>query len=279
MTGLGLPQAGHPAEIGLSPERLERISATLRNDVERRLIPGAVMAIARGGRIGYAEAFGWRDREAGAPMTSDAIFRIASMTKPITSVAAMMLAEEGSFEIAAPVAEYLPESRSSRSASSAAGRADDDGAGPAAPHFGPDLRGFRRLAGADGLARRQFDGRGPDERRAGREARAPAADVRAGHDLGIQHVDRRAGPGGRGGVGQDAWPNSSPSGSPARSAWPTPRSSATGDKAARLAEPQADPATGTRPPMRNVARPDRWDSGGGGRFRPRPITCGSARCC
>ena len=83
MTGLGLPQAGHPAEIGLSPERLERISATLRNDVERRLLPGAVMAIARGGRIGYAEAFGWRDREAGAPMALDAIFRVASMTKPV----------------------------------------------------------------------------------------------------------------------------------------------------------------------------------------------------
>src|SRR5207248_6949416 len=55
------------------------------------------------------EAFGWRDRETEAPMALDAIFRVASMTKPITSVAAMMLAEEGSLEIAAPVAQYLPE--------------------------------------------------------------------------------------------------------------------------------------------------------------------------
>jgi CubicO group peptidase (beta-lactamase class C family) len=67
------------------------------------------MLIARGGRIGFAEAFGWRDREAQASMTDDAIFRVASMTKPVTSVAAMILAEEGSLQISAPVAEYLPE--------------------------------------------------------------------------------------------------------------------------------------------------------------------------
>src|SRR5271154_6652701 len=86
MSGLGLPMADRPEEIGLSAERLERIRATLRHDVERRLIPGAVMLIARGGRIGFAEAFGWRDRGGAAPVT-----------------------EEGSLEISAPVAEYLPE--------------------------------------------------------------------------------------------------------------------------------------------------------------------------
>src|SRR5438067_9858500 len=109
LTGLGLRRAESPEQVGLSSARLERLAAVIRGDVERKLIPGAVLAIARGGRVGYAEAFGWRDREAGAPMTADAIFRVASMTKPITSVAAMMLAEEGRLEIAAPVAEYLPE--------------------------------------------------------------------------------------------------------------------------------------------------------------------------
>ena len=104
MTGLGLPRAESPEQVGLSSARLERLAGVIRGDVERKLIPGAVLAIARGGRVGYAEAFGWRDREAGAAMTADAIFRIASMTKPITSVAAMMLAEEGRLEIAAPVA-------------------------------------------------------------------------------------------------------------------------------------------------------------------------------
>src|SRR5947209_17487985 len=109
MNDLGLPRAECPEQVGLSSARLGRLSAAIHADVARRLIPGAVLAIARGGRLAYAEAFGWRDREAGAPMSADAIFRVASMTKPITSVAAMMLAEEGRLEIAAPVAQYLPE--------------------------------------------------------------------------------------------------------------------------------------------------------------------------
>src|SRR5881227_2591607 len=101
MSEFGVPRAESPEQVGLS--------SAIHADVARRLIPGAVLAIARGGRLAYAEAFGWRDREAGAPMSADAIFRVASMTKPITSVAAMMLAEEGRLEIAAPVAQYLPE--------------------------------------------------------------------------------------------------------------------------------------------------------------------------
>jgi CubicO group peptidase (beta-lactamase class C family) len=109
MSDLGLPMAACPEEIGLSTERLNRIRNTLRQDVERQLIPGAVMLIARGGRIGFAEAIGFRDRDADAPMTLDAIFRIASMTKTVTAVAAMILAEEGKLQIAAPVADYLPE--------------------------------------------------------------------------------------------------------------------------------------------------------------------------
>src|SRR5437899_867161 len=109
MTALGLPRAESPEQVGLSSARLERLAAVIHADVARRLIPGAVLAIARGGRLAYGEAFGWRDREAGAPMAADAIFRVASMTKPITSVAAMMLSEEGRLEIAAPVAQYLPE--------------------------------------------------------------------------------------------------------------------------------------------------------------------------
>src|SRR5580692_1752393 len=109
MTALGLPRAECPEQVGLSSARLDRLTSVIRRDVERGLIPGAVLTIARGGRVGYAEAFGWRDREAAAPMTPDAIFRIASMTKPLTSVAAMMLSEEGRLEVAAPVASYLPE--------------------------------------------------------------------------------------------------------------------------------------------------------------------------
>src|SRR5579862_5669767 len=104
MSALGLPRAESPEQVGLSSARLERAAASIRRDVEQRLIPGAVLSIARGGRLAYAEAFGYRDREAQAAMPLDAIFRVASMTKPLTSVAAMMLSEEGSLEIAAPVA-------------------------------------------------------------------------------------------------------------------------------------------------------------------------------
>src|SRR5216683_5128737 len=109
MIDLGLPRAEGPEQVGRSSARLDGLGSVIQEDVERKLSPGAVVVIARFGRVGYAEAFGWRDREAGAPMNVDAIFPIASMTKPITSVAAMMLAEEGRLEIAAPVADYLPE--------------------------------------------------------------------------------------------------------------------------------------------------------------------------
>src|SRR5690349_1049077 len=101
MSEWGLPEAESPEQVGLSSVRLARLGDVIKRDIERRLIPGAVILIARGGRIGYAEAFGFRDREAGAAMTGDAIFRAASMTKPLTSVAAMMLSEAGALEIAA----------------------------------------------------------------------------------------------------------------------------------------------------------------------------------
>lgn len=122
MSGLGLPTAERPHEIGLSSERLDQIRKTLRNDVERRFIPGAVMLIARGGRIGFAEAFGYRDREAATPMTLDAIFRVASMTKPVTSIAAMMLAERGRCKSRRRSPNTCPNSRTAPSASIACGR-------------------------------------------------------------------------------------------------------------------------------------------------------------
>ncbi|HEV8678057.1 MAG TPA: serine hydrolase domain-containing protein, partial [Stellaceae bacterium] len=80
MSEFGLPRAECPEQIGLSSARLERAAQVIRQDVENKVISGAVLLIARAGRVGYAEAFGWRDRETGAPMTTDAIFRIASMT-------------------------------------------------------------------------------------------------------------------------------------------------------------------------------------------------------
>jgi len=97
-----------PESVGLSAKRLERLTAMLKADVEKGRIPGAVMLIERRGKVAYYETFGMRDKAKAAPMTKDAIFRIYSMTKPITSVAAMMLAEEGRFRLNDPVSRHLP---------------------------------------------------------------------------------------------------------------------------------------------------------------------------
>jgi len=85
-----LPRA-RPEEVGLSSERLARIGETLKADIETGRIPGAVIAIARHGRLVVFDAYGWRDKAAGIPMTTDTIFNIASMTKPMTTVGALML--------------------------------------------------------------------------------------------------------------------------------------------------------------------------------------------
>src|SRR5262249_47848828 len=104
-----MPRAKQPEEVGLSSERLKRLTDVLKTDVDKGIVPGAVVLVARHGKIACLEAVGYREREAGAAMAPDTIFRIASMTKPFTSVAAMMLAEEGKLLIADPVARYVPE--------------------------------------------------------------------------------------------------------------------------------------------------------------------------
>jgi len=103
-----MPRANKPEDVGLSSQRLQRIRDTLQADIDKGLVPGAVLLIARRGQIANSEALGYRDREDGAVMTPDTIFRIASMTKPVVSVAAMMLAEEGKLLIANPVSRYIP---------------------------------------------------------------------------------------------------------------------------------------------------------------------------
>jgi CubicO group peptidase (beta-lactamase class C family) len=264
MTGLGLPKADRPKEVGLSAKRLARLSATFRQDVERNLIPGAVVLIARGGHIAYAETFGWRDREAKAPMELDAIFRIASMTKPLTSVAAMILAEEGKLQIAAPVAEYLPEFANRT--------------------VGPDRVPAKRVMTVQDLLRhtsgltyaafgdspvqmiwRDAQPMAEDQTSAEMVAKLASlplmfepgttweysmstdvlgrvVEVVSGQDL-ADFIDARiCRPLGLRDTGFGA----------------------TGEHAERIAEPQIDPTTGARPPMRDVSRPARWASGGGG---------------
>jgi CubicO group peptidase (beta-lactamase class C family) len=102
-----LPKAD-PASVGFSPDRLARIGARLKADSEAGIIPGAVVLIARQGKIAYFESFGLQDPQTKAPMTRDSIFRIYSMTKPIVTAAAMMQVEEGRYHIGDPVSRFIP---------------------------------------------------------------------------------------------------------------------------------------------------------------------------
>jgi CubicO group peptidase (beta-lactamase class C family) len=97
-----------PESVGLSAERLERIATRLRQDVADHRIPGAVLLVARHGKVVMHEAVGRTDPARDQPMRSDAIFRIYSMSKPITSVTAMTLVEEGRLKLDDPVARYIP---------------------------------------------------------------------------------------------------------------------------------------------------------------------------
>jgi CubicO group peptidase (beta-lactamase class C family) len=104
-----LPVANRPEDVGMSSQRLERIRLQMNADIAGGRIPGAVLLIARDGKIAWLNALGFQERKPQTPMRTDSIFRIASMSKPITSVAIMILAEEGKLDVGAPVAQYLPE--------------------------------------------------------------------------------------------------------------------------------------------------------------------------
>ena len=98
-----------PGKLGFDTDRLKRVTQAFQGYVDSGRLPGAVVLIARKDKIAYFQTFGFRDREQKIAMTADSIFRIASMTKPIVSVGAMMLVEEGKLDIGAPVSNYLPE--------------------------------------------------------------------------------------------------------------------------------------------------------------------------
>ncbi len=101
-------QRVEPQSVGFDSARLARIREALERDILAGLIPGAVVGVARKGRLAYLEAVGMRDAAKAQPMWADAVFSIASMTKPMTSVAIMMLHEEGRLLLGDPVAKHLP---------------------------------------------------------------------------------------------------------------------------------------------------------------------------
>ena len=104
----GLPMT-KPESVGMSRERLQRITPVMQQYIDEKLVPGTVTLVARHGKVVHFEAQGYMDVDKQTPMRKDALFRIASMTKPITSVALMMLWEEGKFQLRDPVSKYLPE--------------------------------------------------------------------------------------------------------------------------------------------------------------------------
>jgi CubicO group peptidase (beta-lactamase class C family) len=97
-----------PESVGLSSVRLQRLADAIRRDVAEGKMPGAVVAIARHGKVVYYESFGFVDKAANAPMPRDAIFALASMTKPMAAVGALMLVEQGDLLLNDPVSNYLP---------------------------------------------------------------------------------------------------------------------------------------------------------------------------
>jgi CubicO group peptidase (beta-lactamase class C family) len=99
----------NPAQFGISGPRLQKLTDTYQGYVDSGALPGAVLLVARGDQVALFKAVGFQDREKKTAMNTDAIFRLASMTKPIVSVAAMTLVEDGKLDLLSPVSAYLPE--------------------------------------------------------------------------------------------------------------------------------------------------------------------------
>jgi CubicO group peptidase (beta-lactamase class C family) len=97
-----------PAEVGLDPERLDRLDRHYQRYVDDGRLPGWLITVSRRGRLAHVSCYGSRDLEAGLPVETSTLWRIFSMTKPVTSVAAMMLYEEGAFELTDPVSAFIP---------------------------------------------------------------------------------------------------------------------------------------------------------------------------
>jgi CubicO group peptidase (beta-lactamase class C family) len=183
-----MPRA-KPEDVGMSSERLARIGAALKEDIDRGLTLGGV--IARRGKLVALDAYDWRDKAAGVPMTTDTIFNIASMTKPMTTVGALMLYEQGRLLMDDPLSKYFPKFAEMRVAAR-----DDQGepTGDTVPaqrkitiqdlpasHIRPDLWRPRLDAGAQAISRgKRGDHKGHERRAVRRQAGVPATAASAG---------------------------------------------------------------------------------------------------
>jgi len=107
--GAGAVGTGKPEDVGMSSDRLARVKEAVQRQIDAGALPGAVTLVARRGKVVHFEAHGLNDVEAKKPMAKDAIFRLASMSKPITAVAVMMMIEEGKVRLSDPVSRFIPE--------------------------------------------------------------------------------------------------------------------------------------------------------------------------
>jgi CubicO group peptidase (beta-lactamase class C family) len=134
------PTVGKPEEVGLSAERLQRVTQMIQRRIAAGDLAGAVVAVARKGRVAYVNVQGVMDLESKQPMTASSMFRIASMTKPVIGVGVMMMVEEGKLRLNDPVARYIPEFRNMKVAVAQAapggrGGGANPGGQPAPPQF------------------------------------------------------------------------------------------------------------------------------------------------
>jgi hypothetical protein len=198
--------------LGFSVGRLSQLRDRLQTGVNQGEIPGAVALVVRREEIACFEAVGYRDREAGARMEHDAIFRIASLTKPLTSLAAMMLVEEAKLSLSTPVSEYLPVLKGLQ-----VGHQRSDGVLDLEPcrREVTILDLFRHTSGftygwiGNSAVKKQYQAAGIDQfvGSAGdylKATRGAATAIPAGHNVGIRCFDRRAWARSRDGVGHDA---------------------------------------------------------------------------
>jgi CubicO group peptidase (beta-lactamase class C family) len=139
-------EPGAPEKAGFIPERLERVDRAVQESVSGGEIAGAVALVVRGGEIVYHKPFGYADIDSQTPMRTDAIFRIASMTKAVTTVAVMMLYEEGRFLLSDPVSEFIPEFAEPRVIVT-----DDDGQSTGARPATREIRSIDLLTHSSGI--------------------------------------------------------------------------------------------------------------------------------
>ena len=198
-----------PEDVGMSSERLTRLSKAMQKVIDDGQLAGITTMIARHGKIVHFETFGNQNLEAKTPMAKDSIFRIYSMSKPITGVALMMLYEEGKFRLSDPVEKYIPEWKDMKVATSEGpeGPAVEDGAHPMTirelmSHTGGLTYGFfSRVAGRQDVPRRRRARPRLDAQdMVGKLAKIPLRQ-QPGDQVALQRLGRRAGLPGRGALG------------------------------------------------------------------------------